>query len=454
MLGSVGSRLALAFVAVALMAIAVLSALVLATANREVSDLVRTQQQQQGLEVAAAAAAAYQDAGGWEDSDARIAFALAATSGAELTLTDGTGAPVAVAPRGMGNLMTGIMSGASGGELGAPFSIPVEVDGDAVGTATLRFPSSGLPAAEQGLRDALARTVVAGAGLAALVALTAALFVSRRITRPVVALIGAARRLESGDQSARVGLGDAPGELGELGIAFDHMADTLASNDELRRNLVADVAHELRTPLTILRGSCEELVDELVEPTPARLASLHDELLRLGRVVEDLEMLAAAEATVRPLENPPVDLAVVAADTTELLRPRFDAAGISLTTRLAPAVVTGDEARLHQIMTNLLTNASKFTPPGGAVTVTVDTDSRLARVEVADTGPGISEDELPHVFERLWRGAASDGSDGSGVGLAIVAELVRAHNGRVHVTSNPGEGATFTVVLPAAAADT
>jgi len=180
------------------------------------------------------------------------------------------------------------------------------------------------------------------------------------------------------------------------------------------------------------------------------MASLHDELLRLGRIVDDLETLAAAEATTRPLECHPVDLAVVAADACELLRRRFDAAEISLTTRLAPAVVAGDDARLHQIIANLLTNASKFTPPGGAVTVTVDTDGRVARLEVTDTGPGISDDELPHVFERLWRGAASTGSAGSGVGLAIVAELVRAHNGQVHATSELGDGATFTVLLPCA----
>jgi len=454
LLGSLGARMALAFVAVALAATAVLSALVLATANREVSDLVRTQQQQRGLEIAAAAGAAYQDAGGWETADVRVAFVLAATTGAELTLSDPAGALIAPFPPGMGELMTRMLElGAPAGTLGAPKLIPVEVGGDTVGTVTLRFPSSGLPSAEQGLKDALARTVGVGAALAALVALAAAIFVSRRITRPVATLTAAARRLESGDQSARAELGNAPGELRELGAAFDRMADTLARNDELRRNLVADVAHELRTPLTILRGSCEELVDGLVEPTPTRMASLHDELLRLGRIVDDLETLAAAEATARPLVCHPVDLAVVAADATELLRRRFDTAEISLTTHLAPAVVAGDEARLHQIIANLLTNASKFTPPGGAVTVTVDTDGQLARLEVADTGPGISDDELPYVFERLWRGAASGGSAGSGVGLAIVAELVRAHNGQVHATSELGNGATFTVLLPSAGSD-
>jgi len=455
LLGSLGVRLALAFVAVALAATAVLSALVLVTANREVSDLVRTQQQQRGLDIAAAAGAAYQDAGGWETADVRAALVLATTSGAELTLSDVAGALVDPFPPGMGDRMSRMLElGAPSGALGAPKLFPVEVGGETIGTVTLRFPSSGLPTPEQGLSDALARTVAVGAALAALVAFAAAIFVSRRITRPVVALTAAARQLESGDQTARAGLVDAPGELRELGAAFDRMADTLARNDELRRNLVADVAHELRTPLTILRGSCEELVDGLVEPTPARMASLHDELLRLGRIVDDLETLAVAEATARTLDCHPVDLAVVAADASELLRRRFDAAEINLSTHLAPAVVAGDDARLHQIISNLLTNASKFTPPGGTVSVTVDTDGQLVRLVIADTGPGISDDELPYVFDRLWRGAASDGIAGSGVGLAIVAELVRAHNGQVHATSELGDGATFTVLLPCADPDT
>jgi two-component system sensor histidine kinase BaeS len=334
------------------------------------------------------------------------------------------------------------------GDLGDPRRVAVEVDDATVGTAVLRFPATGLPAPEREVRDALARTVLAGAGIAALVALAAAVVVSHRVTRPVVALTDTARRLEAGDRDARAHMAAAPGELGELANAFDQMADALRHEDVLRRTLVADVAHELRTPATILRASCEELVDGLADPTPARLASLHDEVLRLGRVIEDLEALASAQAAGLHLQRAPVDLAGVATDAAALLQPSFDDAGLTLSTATTPVTVDGDRDRLHQITVNLLTNALKFTPRGGTVTLAVEPVEALAKLAVSDTGPGIPADELPHVFERFWRGAGAGRSAGSGIGLAIVAELTRAHGGRVTVDSTPGHGATFTVLLP------
>lgn len=314
----------------------------------------------------------------------------------------------------------------------------------------VRFIQTGLPAPERQVRDALARSVAAGAGLAVLVAVAVAVIVSRRVTRPVVALTAVARRLGAGERDARVGLTDAPGELGELSATFDEMAEALHREDELRRNLVADVAHELRTPVTILRASCEEMVDGLAAPTPERLVSLHDEVLRLGRVVEDLGGLAEAEAAGLRLERAPVDLADVAAGATDLLRPRFDEAGLRLDADLEPVVVNGDAARLHQIVTNLLTNALKFTPEDGTVTVRTGPTGSLARLEVSDTGPGIDAAELPHVFERFWRGRAGHGHQGSGIGLAVVAELAKAHGGRAEVDSRPAEGTSFRVLLPRA----
>jgi len=155
------------------------------------------------------------------------------------------------------------------------------------------------------------------------------------------------------------------------------MADALRRQEELRRSLVADVAHELRTPVTILRAECEEMVDGLAAPTPERLSSLHDEVLRLGRVVEDLEALNTAEAAALRLEHLPVDLASVAGEAVDLLRARFDDADLQFETHLTPLTVGGDATRLHQIVVNLLTNALKFTPARGTVTVTVEPASAV-----------------------------------------------------------------------------
>jgi two-component system, OmpR family, sensor histidine kinase BaeS len=445
--GSLTTRLALAFVAVALTAIGLLAALTLWSARSSVQDLVQAQRAQAAAEITAALGEAHQRAGGWAGADLRPAAALAVAAGARLQLRDAGGGlvddPVLAMQQRMGQ-----MHGMGGP--GPVVDAPVLVAGRQVGAVELRFPAQTPPAAS-GVRDALVRTVVVGAVLGIGVALAVGIPIARRITRPVEELTAAARRLSRGDRDARVGSAGGFAELGELGATFDRMAAALQREDELRRALVSDVAHELRTPVTILQASCEELADGLAEPTPERLTSLHQEVLRLGRVVEDLEVLAAAEAAGLRLDLQPVDLAAVAGEVLELLQPRATQARVTLRGELHAAIVSGDPYRLHQITANLIANAVKYTPPGGTVTVTVDHAGGSVRLVVADTGPGIEPDELPHLFDRFWRGRAATGTPGSGVGLTVVAELVRAHDGRIEVTSTPGTGTAFTVCLPEAA---
>jgi His Kinase A (phospho-acceptor) domain len=153
-----------------------------------------------------------------------------------------------------------------------------------------------------------------------------------------------------------------PGELGQVSAAFARMAGTLQREDELRRAVVADTAHELRTPLTILRGATEELLHGLAAPTVGKLTSLHDEVLRLERLVDDLSALAAAQSAALTLDLAPVDLAKVAAHAAAELQAQFEDAEVRLNVDASPAVVNADQARLTQIVTNLLTNAAKFTP--------------------------------------------------------------------------------------------
>lgn len=448
MLGPLAARLALAFVAVALVAVVVLGGLALVASRSEVADLVERRHDQHGADVSATLAQAFEQAGGWAGADLRGAFAVAASARADLVVLGADGELVADSSSTMADLMARMHGDdpLAASELGDARGVAVTVGDARVGTAVLRFPAAD-PAPEREVRDALARTVAAGAASAVLAALAVAVFVSRRLTRPLTALTAAARRLEAGDLDARTDMTAAPGELGELAAAFDQMADSLRREDELRRTLVADVAHELRTPATILQAACEELVDGLAEPTPARLGSLHDEALRLGRVIEDLEAVASAQAAGLHLQKQPVDLADITTTAAAMLQPRFDDAGLTLSTSTTPVIVDGDPDRLHQITVNLLTNALKFTPSGGTVTLTVAPMDHLARLQVADTGPGIPPDDLPHVFERFWRGTASE-ARGSGIGLAIVAELAKAHSGRATVDSVPGRGATFTVLLP------
>jgi two-component sensor histidine kinase len=209
-----------------------------------------------------------------------------------------------------------------------------------------------------------------------------------------------------------------------------------------------NLAERFRTPVTILTAQCEAILDGVAAPSPEQVASLYEEVLRLGRVIEDLETLASAEAAGLRLDRAPVDLAALVEQTTDLLEPQFEAAEVGLATRLEPATVSGDPLRLAQVVRNLLSNALKFTPAGGQVEVALAGRDGVVELAVSDSGVGIPPDELPHVFERFWRGANGRGTAGSGVGLAVVDQLVRAHGGSVTAASEPGGGAVFTVELP------
>jgi len=287
--------------------------------------------------------------------------------------------------------------------------------------------------------------------VAAVLALAAgaAWTVAARLASPLARLTATARRLGSGDLDARVGP-VAAGEVGELGAAFDAMADALARDEQVRRRLVADVAHELRNPLTTIAGTVDAVRDGVYGLTDPVLDSLAEESEHLQRLVEDLQVLATADAGRLRLDLRPVDLAAVAAAAVTAHAPAAASAGVDLRVRAPVAVAAhGDAVRLRQVVANLLSNALRHAR--GTVRVEVARDGAQAVLTVQDDGPGIPAEQRSHVFDRFWRADTSRArtTGGSGLGLAIVRELVHAHGGTVAVGSAPDEGATFTVRLPA-----
>lgn len=496
LLGPLGWRLFAVFTLVGVGAVALLAVLAVLSVRSQTTGLVASQREQARRDIAAALATAYAQAGSWQKADLTGVDALAQSTGARLIILDTSGTAIAtITPTHRHGSETPSPGGSHGqpssqpshrhqggdGMAPAPVSSPatltaavpvaarqpgdavtataspaaasdrvaVVAGGRTVGTVLISFPAVTQSPAWQA-RDAILRAVGAGAALAVVLAAAAALLVTRRTTRPLTALAGAAGALERGEPDAASRLRPAPGELGQVSAAFARMARTLQREDELRRALVADTAHELRTPVTILRGATEELLDGLADPTPDRLTSLHDEVLRLERLVDDLSTLAAAQSAALTLQRTPADLAKIAARAAETLQPQFGDAALHLAASLTPVTVSADEARLTQIVTNLLTNAIKFTPPGGRVTLTTRPAAAGAELTVTDTGPGIPRDELPHIFQRFWRGKTATGRSGTGIGLAVVAELTAAHGGTITADSPPGGGATFTLTLPRA----
>jgi two-component system sensor histidine kinase BaeS len=470
LLGPLGWRLFAAFTLVGVGAVALLAALAVVSVRGQTSDLLASQRDQARRDIVATLAAAYTRAGSWDGIDLSGAQALARNTGAQLVILNEAGGRVAtVAPdagqdhgqdnqpgRGPTHAPSHDAGTAAGSAALAAATtsppatadeVPVVAGGKTVGDVVISFPSASQSAAWQA-RDAILRAVWLGAAITVALAAIAALLVSRRTTRPLTALAAAAGAVGRGEPDAEKLLRPGPGELGQVSAAFAAMARNLRREDQLRRDMVADIAHELRTPVTILQGGTEELLDGIADPTPGMLTSLHDETLRLGRLVDDLATLAAAQAAALTLNKAPADVGMIAASAAKALAPQFAEAGLRLNLNTARAVVIADEARLTQVATNLLTNAVKYTPPGGQVTVTTCADAEAARLTVTDTGPGIPAADLPHVFERFWRGTGTKARSGAGIGLAVVAELAAAHGGSVSAASPPGSGAIFTVTLP------
>jgi two-component system sensor histidine kinase BaeS len=439
-LGPLGRRLLAAFVLVALASVAVLTVAALIGTVRGL-DAGQGQQRQAAADATArAAGASYETAGDWATADLTSAAAIAGAAGAELTVRDTQGAVVMTTSSGM---RPGGMNGMGRGGVTAD----VVVNGELVGSVRLGY---GTPATSSG--QAIAWTWILGAAVAALiVAFVVALFTSRWLTSPIVRLSTVARAFARGDRTVRPTAQDmnSPTELGDLARAFDAAADDVARSEAARRRLSADVAHELRTPLAALQAGLEELEDGLVPPTPENLGALHQQAVRLGRIVEDLAVLSAAETAAFSLRRESVDLASLVEDAVTAARPAFSARGIAITSdEPAPVNVLGDVDRLHQAVGNLLSNAARYCRPGDDVRVSVTASAREAFVTVHDTGPGIPPEDLPYVFDRMWRGGAPAPGTGSGIGLAVVRELTEAHGGSVSVSSDGATGTTFTITLP------
>ncbi|MFE4051877.1 sensor histidine kinase [Streptomyces sp. YIM B13518] len=308
-----------------------------------------------------------------------------------------------------------------------------------------------------GVRDespptlAAAPTVAVAVGVA-LAAILGALLLSRAVLRPVRAMTLAAKGLGEGDLERRVPVSGRD-EIAQLGGAFNRMADSLQAGEERQRRLIGDIAHELRTPLANLRGYLEALRDDVVEPTPELLASLHEEAMLQQRIVDDLQDLALAEAGALTYHPTEVDLGELLEAARTAHRAQAEASGVRLELEAEGTVfVTADPDRLRQVVGNLVGNALRATAAGGSVTLALAPRRELAVVEVRDTGKGIAEEDLPHLFDRFWRADASRGraTGGSGLGLSIARQIVTDHRGTIEVRSTVGAGTTFTIALPAA----
>ena len=290
--------------------------------------------------------------------------------------------------------------------------------------------------------------VILGIGLAGIITF----FWSRSLTKPIQSLAEAARSLARGDLSQRVDI-KSKDEVGQLGKDFNSMAEDLERTDKLRKNMVADIAHELRTPLSNIRGYVEGICDGVITVDEETKEYMYGEVILLTRLVEDLHELALAESGELGLTLKTEDIRQIAGNSLKALQPRMASKKINSKIELteSPALSSVDKERIAQILRNLLVNAINFTPEGGTITVSVDRRDGEVEVGVSDTGAGIPAAEIPLVFERFYRvdKSRTRATGGSGLGLTIANQLVKAHKGKIWVESEVGKGTRFHIVLPA-----
>jgi signal transduction histidine kinase len=328
---------------------------------------------------------------------------------------------------------------------------PPPWEGDSVGTLYMSPEPSAVFPSPLSLSQTISHFLLWGALLAAAVAFLITYFLSRRISAPVKTLTLAARQMGQGDLSQRV-RSKEKGELGELAQAFDTMAENLERGEQLRRNMIADIAHELRTPLSNLKGYLEAIHDGVVKPAPDAIRSLDEEANLLSRLVDDLQELSLAEAGELKLDCQTEDIIKLLKQTVAMRQTHAAAKGVLVSANLPKKLppVNIDTHRISQVLFNLIDNAITHTPRGGSITIAARHLGNWLEISVEDTGEGIPAEDLPNIFERFYRvdKSRARATGGAGLGLAIAKSLVEAHGGRIEVRSEEGKGSRFSFTLP------
>ncbi len=342
-------------------------------------------------------------------------------------------------------------------------SLPVRVEGQTVGFLDLihqelplgRFFSFSAPDdIPAGLAEQTSQFLLQLLLLGAILAIVFGVLVNRWLSAPLIRLVDGTQAIARRDLSFRVAE-QGSAEMREVSNSFNRMAAALEDAETLRRNMLNDIAHELRTPLTVLEGNLRAILDGVYPLEKSEITRLYDQTRHLHRLVDDLRLLAQAEARQLPLQRSTTDLGLLLEEVAELFSALAGEKRISLQTNLPPSsfFAAVDRMRFAQALQNLLANALQHTPVGGAVSLSLQTAEETAAIAIADNGEGIAAENIPHVFDRFYRVDRNRARDtgGVGLGLAIAQALVKAHDGEIEAASaGAGQGSTFTIRLPLA----
>ena len=445
-------KLTLAFLFVGLTGALLVAVFVGVRTQREFGQFVSDRYQQDLINELASY---YQGNGSWEGIDA-IAFRLPARH-------PGDKAGYMRAPVALVDNTQAVVYGSQRYQIGQKLTrselrqaIPVEVNGQVVGSMVLDLPTEADRRADPSPEADFLRRINLAILLSALgataVALVLGILLARAISRPVRELTEATQIVAQGDFGHQVPV-RTQDELGELTKSFNQMSADLAQASQLRRQMTADIAHELRTPLSVILGYTEALSDGKLHGSPGMYQAMYGEAQLLSHLVDDLRTLSLADAGELTLNRVPIApgdcLERTAASQAALAAQQ----SVEVRVQVAPnlPLIEADRERIAQVLGNLMSNALRYTPEGGTITLSAEASVESVLLRVSDTGPGIEPEYLPHIFQRFYRADESRTTNGeSGLGLAIAKSLVEAHGGTIQVESIMGQGATFTITLPIA----
>lgn len=348
---------------------------------------------------------------------------------------------------------SGMISGQRLGQEQLSGAVPVVVNGATVGlVVNTSHGLNGLGTLEQDFVSSLTYYALIIGIIIGLAAVGLGIIMARPIVRPIHTMSEAAHRLAGGDLDCSIPV-QGSDEIRQLAEDFNLMSESLRKSQIMRRNLTADIAHELRTPLTILRANLDELQVKTRDADQVIIANLQDEVLRMSKLVKDMEILALAETGNLRINKNQVRLEAVL-DRIAPVLPEFEGRGVALEITLEPNLpeIMADPDRLLQVFLNLLSNALVHSPEGSKVFIRGAKKESFIEILIIDQGAGIDPAQLPYVFERFYRADTSRSrrEGGMGLGLAIARSLVEAHGGQIGVESTVGQGSIFTFNIPIA----
>jgi two-component system sensor histidine kinase BaeS len=342
-------------------------------------------------------------------------------------------------------------------------TMPLEINHTLIGAMFFSEPPFSLNRGINALIDQINTAIFVAGGVVIIAAVLLGLFLTRRLTRPLEALTVAAEQMKNGQYTERVEPPKSQDEIGRLAQTFNDMADTIEGDmnelrrqDQVRRDLIANIAHDLATPLTAIQGFSEALADNVISDPEGRQETalrIGREVQRLKRLVADVRQMTQLEAGQSTMDLAPLDMQTLVDETLFVIQPECEAAGIVLHNQIAASTppVQADSDRVTQVLLNLLDNARRHTPKNGEIWVGAVAKDNFLHVSITDTGVGISQEDLAHIFERFYRADRSRtgaAGGGSGLGLSIVRAIVNAHGGSIWAESTLGKGTRITFTLP------